>query len=174
MDDDAAADNPDMTEVVALLGKIADDPYQYETHVAYISLLRKIGASDDLREARQFFHSIFPFSEGMFCHWTVLNWIELWVQWLEDEEKSATSSDDLLGVLNLYEQAQQDYLCTNSRRPLTHSIAINIWSRYLDFVEGHVGALATAMGIDVDQVLDLSFKKAIAGSQYHIPEVHCP
>lgn len=66
MDNDAATDNPDMTEVVALLGKIADDPYQYETHVAYISLLRKIGAGDDLREARQFFHSIFPFSEGMF------------------------------------------------------------------------------------------------------------
>lgn len=66
MDDDAAVDNPDMIEVVALLGKIADDPYQYETHVAYISLLRKIGAGDDLREARQFFHSIFPFSEGAF------------------------------------------------------------------------------------------------------------
>lgn len=103
----------------------------------------------------------------------MLNCIELWVQWLEDEDKSATSSDDLLNVLNLYEQAQQDYLCTNFRRPWTHSIAINIWSRYLDFVERHVGALATAMGIDVDQVLDLSFKKAIAGSQYHIPEVHC-
>jgi hypothetical protein len=66
MDDNAPADNPDTIEVGALLGKIADDPYQYETQVACISLLRKIGAGDDLREARQFFHSIFPFSEGIF------------------------------------------------------------------------------------------------------------
>jgi hypothetical protein len=57
-------DNLDAVHVASLLGKVADDPYQYETHVAYIALLRKIGATDDLLQARQFFHSIFPFSEG--------------------------------------------------------------------------------------------------------------
>jgi len=59
-------DNPDIIESANLLDKIAENPYEYENHVAYISLLRKIGATDDLRQAREIFHSFFPFSEGIF------------------------------------------------------------------------------------------------------------
>jgi hypothetical protein len=63
-------DNLEMAEAAKLLEKIAENPYEYETHTAYIALLRQAGATDDLRQAREVFHSFFPFSEGSheFCN----------------------------------------------------------------------------------------------------------
>jgi len=65
MEDIRPSENAEALEVASLLGKIADNPYQYEVHVAYIAVLRKGGATDDLHQARLFFHSCFPFSEGI-------------------------------------------------------------------------------------------------------------
>lgn len=51
-------------------------------------------------------------------------------------------------------------------------IALNIWSRYLDFIEKHAHVLATGLGTETPQFLDMCYKKAIAATQYHIPEVY--
>jgi hypothetical protein len=56
---------PEAAEAVSLLEKIAANPYDYNSHVAYITLLRKLGIGEDLRQAREVFHSFFPLSEGM-------------------------------------------------------------------------------------------------------------
>jgi squamous cell carcinoma antigen recognized by T-cells 3 len=58
-------DNQEMVEAIKLLEKIAENPYEYEAHTEYITILRKNGAADDLRQAREVFHSFFPFSEGI-------------------------------------------------------------------------------------------------------------
>jgi hypothetical protein len=57
-------ESPEILELATLLEKIAENPYEYDNHVAYINLLRKIGDAEDLRQAREIFHSLYPFSEG--------------------------------------------------------------------------------------------------------------
>jgi hypothetical protein len=57
-------ESPEILELAILLEKIAENPYEYDNHVAYINLLRKIGDAEDLRQAREIFHSLYPFSEG--------------------------------------------------------------------------------------------------------------
>lgn len=52
--------------------------------------------------------------------------------------------------------------------------AINIWIRYLKFSEKYAEILAKPLDLDADQFLDLYFKKAIAATQYHIPDVILP
>lgn len=39
--------------------------YQYEVHVQYIQTLRQSALFDELKEAREMMHSIFPLSEGI-------------------------------------------------------------------------------------------------------------
>lgn len=50
-------------------------------------------------------------------------------------------------------------------------LAINIWSRYLDFVEKNNQTIAEVLEVEPLRFLDMCFKKAIAATQYHIPEV---
>jgi len=61
-----ADDVPESTEALTLLEKIAANPYEYDNHITYIRLLRRSGNGEDLRQAREVFHSFFPLSEGIF------------------------------------------------------------------------------------------------------------
>lgn len=116
MEEMAVENSPDIVESMNLLEKIAEDPYGYENHIAYISLLRKIGARDELRQAREVFHSFFPFSEGTVRpNWAasrLMFLIDLWLQWLEDEELAADNEEAVRAILDLYDHAVSDYLCT--------------------------------------------------------------
>jgi hypothetical protein len=75
MEDVSAENTPEMMEAANLLEKIADNPYEYENHLAYITLLRKLGATEDLHQARQVFHSLYPFSEGISSAPLLFYWI---------------------------------------------------------------------------------------------------
>jgi hypothetical protein len=113
----ASEDSPEILESANLLEKIVSNPYDYDSHVAYITLQRKLGNSEDLRQARQVFHSFFPLSEGTFatCNFLDINGLsdrlELWLQWLDDEEPAADSDDSVNAIFDLYELAVSDYLC---------------------------------------------------------------
>ena len=111
MEDVTSNANPDLNELAQLLEKIAQNPYDYETHVAYVSLLRRMGETSDLRQAREVFHEFFPLSEGIIFR-KRSTYVDLWMQWLEDEEQ-ATASDAhaLQDLLELHERATRDYLC---------------------------------------------------------------
>ena len=37
--------------------------------------------------------------------------IDLWLQWLDDEEQAANTNDSLNSILALYDLAVSDYLC---------------------------------------------------------------
>ena len=65
MEEGPSNDNLEMLELANLLEKIAENPYEYDTHVVYINLLRDIGDTEYLRQAREVFHSLYPFSEGI-------------------------------------------------------------------------------------------------------------
>lgn len=117
-------DAPEAVEAVSLLEKIAANPYDYNSHVAYITLLRKLGIGEDLRQAREVFHSFFPLSEGILPTCCLLYLasalkvslltvllIDLWLQWLDDEEQAANTNDSVNSILALYDLAVSDYLC---------------------------------------------------------------
>lgn len=65
MEDVASNDTPELVKSAQLLEKIAQNPYDYDTHVAYISLLRGLGVGSELRQAREVFNEFFPLSEGI-------------------------------------------------------------------------------------------------------------
>lgn len=65
MEDLSSYESPETLELASLLEKIAGNPYEYDNHVAYITLLRKTGDAEDLHQAREVFHSLYPFSEGI-------------------------------------------------------------------------------------------------------------
>ena len=58
-------EGPDAVELTRLLEKILENPYEYVSHVAYITMLQKHGHSEDLRDARLTLHSFYPLSEGI-------------------------------------------------------------------------------------------------------------
>jgi len=68
MEDVSSDDNPGMEEAANLLEKIAQNPYEYDAHIQYITKLRELGASEELRQGRQLLHSFFPLSEGNWIH----------------------------------------------------------------------------------------------------------
>jgi hypothetical protein len=64
MEDIEMGEDSDVNKIATLLEKIADNPYEYDSHVAYIALLRTLEDKEEVRSARAMFHSVFPFSEG--------------------------------------------------------------------------------------------------------------
>ena len=64
MEDVISGEDSEISTIAVLLGKIAENPYDYDSHVAYIRLLRNRGEREELRSAHEVFHAIFPFSEG--------------------------------------------------------------------------------------------------------------
>jgi hypothetical protein len=64
MEDTEMGEDSDANKIATLLEKIADNPYEYDSHVAYIAFLRTLEDKEEVRSAREIFHSVFPFSEG--------------------------------------------------------------------------------------------------------------
>jgi hypothetical protein len=49
------------------------------------------------------------------CYWglsfSLTALLELWLQWLDDEEQTALTQDNAIAVYELYGRAVQDYIC---------------------------------------------------------------
>ncbi|ORY53253.1 hypothetical protein BCR33DRAFT_711581 [Rhizoclosmatium globosum] len=93
---------------------LSEQPYSFDAHAAYLSVLKQQGLKDELRAARQSMHSLFPFTE------------EMWTEWLNDElsafaETLASVASDPstslliqeqgMDLIALFDLAIQDYLC---------------------------------------------------------------
>jgi hypothetical protein len=76
------------------------EPFNYEAHLSYVDACRKTGRVDKLREARENMNKIFPLPE------------DVWLAWLEDEQRLVSSMKEIESVIQLYERAVKDYLCT--------------------------------------------------------------
>ncbi len=75
------------------------NPYLYDGHLAYVALLRREGYRPKIRSARERMAQCFPLTE------------ELWLAWIQDEEKVATDEEGHVRVVDLYLRATKDYLC---------------------------------------------------------------
>ena len=100
-DDEDEDDDEDANEaeVKALEASLSTNPYDYSSHVTLINKLHTMGELDRLRAARNNMSNLYPLSP------------ELWLAWISDEIKLATTDDQKTEVVKLCERAIQDYVC---------------------------------------------------------------
>ncbi|XP_068988460.1 squamous cell carcinoma antigen recognized by T-cells 3 isoform X2 [Bombus flavifrons] len=108
-------EDADEAEVKALETSLAQNPYDYTSHVALINKLQKMGELERLRTARKNMSTKYPLSS------------ELWLSWMRDEIKLATTPEQKAEVVKLCERAVKDYLC------------VEVWLEYLQFSIGNMG-----------------------------------
>ncbi|KAI8922464.1 hypothetical protein DFJ77DRAFT_25877 [Powellomyces hirtus] len=119
-DDDDANSEMDVTapgelalfpdELKALQQQVASSPYNYESHLKYITELRRAADFQKLRDARQHMSEIFPLSE------------DIWLQWIEDESRLAATVEEKRAIAQLYQKAVVDYL------------SIKLWHSFLSYL----------------------------------------
>lgn len=97
--DDNDDDDAEETEVKSLEASLTKNPYDYAGHVALINKLQKMGELDRLRVARENMSTVYPLSP------------ELWLSWIRDEIKLATTTEEKSEVVKLCERAVKDYVC---------------------------------------------------------------
>ncbi|XP_043252724.1 squamous cell carcinoma antigen recognized by T-cells 3-like isoform X2 [Colletes gigas] len=117
-DDDEENDDEedaDEAEVKVLEACLAQNPYDYASHVAIINKLQRMGELERLRAARENMSSKYPLSP------------ELWLSWIRDEIKLATTPEQRAEIVKLCERAVKDYL------------SVEVWLEYLQFSIGNMG-----------------------------------
>ncbi|XP_076181119.1 spliceosome associated factor 3, U4/U6 recycling protein [Ptiloglossa arizonensis] len=114
-DEDDDEEDADEAEVKLLEASLAQNPYDYASHVALINKLQRMGELERLRAARENMSSKYPLSP------------ELWLSWLHDEIKLATTPEQKAEIVNLCERAVKDYL------------SVEVWLEYLQFSIGNMG-----------------------------------
>lgn len=98
-DEDDDEEDADEAEVRVLETSLAENPYDYASHVALINKLQKMGELERLRVARENMNRKYPLSP------------ELWLSWMRDEIKLATTPEQKAEVIKLCDRAVKDYLC---------------------------------------------------------------
>ncbi|XP_011296923.1 squamous cell carcinoma antigen recognized by T-cells 3 [Fopius arisanus] len=140
-EDDDAEEDADEAEVKRLEAVLVTNPYDYDSHVAVISKLEKMGDLDRLRVARERMSSKYPLSPDM------------WLPWIKDEIKLAVSDDERNAVEKLCERAVKDYL------------SVDVWLEYLQFKIGSMGSDKST----TDKVRQL-FERALTTAGLHVIE----
>ncbi|KAI9365419.1 hypothetical protein DFJ73DRAFT_918708 [Zopfochytrium polystomum] len=112
-------------DLLAVMEEMAENPLAYNAHLKYVSLLKALGQLEELRQARESMHSIFPLSEGnldpSFQFVITRVGVELWLEWIEDEKMAATTDEQKHAILELYARATKDYF------------SVNLWKEYMEY-----------------------------------------
>ncbi|KAL5102982.1 Squamou cell carcinoma antigen recognized by T-cell 3 [Taenia crassiceps] len=103
-------------EVSELTRQLEENPYLYDAQERRITLLRKAGELDRLREAREMMSKYFPLTPKM------------WLQWTEDEASLLTEGDDRGPIYQLFKRALADYQ------------SVDVWLEYCQFSIGGIGS----------------------------------
>ncbi|XP_044264579.1 squamous cell carcinoma antigen recognized by T-cells 3-like [Tribolium madens] len=106
----------------ALERQISDNKYLYNAHEELVNLYRKLGDLKSMRLAYERFHEYFPLTP------------EMWLSWINDERKLATSEGEIKHIFGLFDKAVEDYL------------SVNLWVEYAQYSIG-VSTLETTRGI---------------------------
>lgn len=113
-DDNDDDEDSDEAEVKILEASLAQNPYDYTSHVALIRKLQTMGELERLRAARENMSLKYPLSP------------EIWLSWIRDEIKLAMTAEEKAEVVKLCERAVKDYL------------SVDIWLEYLQFSIGNM------------------------------------
>ena len=89
-EDDFDLNDKELKEIENLKETLAKNPYDYQSYVSLIDLLRRAGELEQLRTIRNNFAKNYPLSS------------ELWLAWISDEKRVATSNDEKQHVEDLF------------------------------------------------------------------------
>ena len=96
-------------EIQKLKQALTEHPYDYNKYGLLIGYLSKAGELDELRNIRNAFAKHFPLSS------------DIWLAWLADESKLASTNEEKASVVGLFEKAVKDY------------VSVDIWLEYCQF-----------------------------------------
>lgn len=136
-------DSKQEAELVALRDIVQSNPYNYQSHLNYITLSRQYTNLDHLRFAREKMSEIYPLTE------------QLWLEWIHDEKLlllATTTEDDHL--IQLFERAINDYLSTA------------IWIEYIQYRIPFFSSLQS-----IEQMRNL-FERALSSCGIHLINGH--
>ncbi|KAI1293586.1 Squamous cell carcinoma antigen recognized by T-cells 3 [Halotydeus destructor] len=118
-DDDSSSgddieDEESKKKVAELRDTLCTNPFDYDSHVKLISLLREMGELADARAAREDMNKKFPLTPS------------LWLEWAGDELQVCFTEEEKDLVKNLYERATKDY------------VSVDVWLDYISFMMGFI------------------------------------
>ncbi|EEB08081.1 RNA-binding protein Prp24 [Schizosaccharomyces japonicus yFS275] len=141
-------------KLTSLKDSISQNPYNYQSHLDYVQLLRgHHDKQNELEAARRNFQQHFPLSEY------------IWMDWLNDKLQSCNGVEDYIDTDKLFSLAVKDYLSTT------------IWSSYMQFkIETNALALEEnntdlLQVFSTKQVCDV-VKLAEQTTRFHFTESH--
>ena len=103
-------------QVQSLKDAILKNPYDYDSYLTLIGLLKKAGEFLDLRSVRKSFAEHYPLSS------------EIWLDWIQDELKVATSPEEKEHIESLFRKAVKDYT------------SVELWLEFCQFSLAQLGA----------------------------------
>ncbi|KAG4305342.1 hypothetical protein PORY_001512 [Pneumocystis oryctolagi] len=139
----------DLEKINTLLDKLMKQPFDYDSHIEYINLFKKHKMKDELKSAREAMQLYFPLTEKM------------WIEWLDDQEDSASTLEDKISLLELYSKSVEDYL------------SINLWKKYMFYVKKQVEIESNDKNSELGKLFNYEFLKnvylqAYSTTKYHI------
>lgn len=140
MDSDESDVDEDLieAEVDRLEKELSENIFQYQLHLDLINNLKKLVDLDRLRSARKRMSEQFPLAPN------------LWMDWLQDEQKIATSTEEKEKIVELFEKAVKDYL------------SVEIWLEYVQF---SIGLYMT----DFEKIRNV-FERSLTAAGLHVPK----
>lgn len=133
-DSDDSSDDKLEQQVKELEVEIVKNVYNYDLHVQIIDAHRKLMNITEMRTAYERFRKCYPLTD------------QLWLDWIRDEVRIASSDTEKDYVLGLFEKAVEDYL------------SVDLWLEYVQYSVGCNSADETRK----------VFEKAITAAGLHV------
>ncbi|KAK0590803.1 hypothetical protein LWI29_031902 [Acer saccharum] len=125
--------------------ELSNNPSNYDTHVQYIKVLRKMSEIEKLRQAREAMNEIFPLTPAM------------WREWARDETCLLNEPGAFLAIEKIYERGVSDYL------------SVPLWCDYLKFVQEKNPSVCECSPDGILKARNL-FERAITAAGLHVAE----
>ncbi|KAF5449935.1 hypothetical protein F2P56_030331 [Juglans regia] len=144
-DSDSEDEAEQNLQLQTLEAELSSNPCNYEAHVQYIRLLRKMGAIEKLRLAREAMSELFPLTPTM------------WQDWARDEASIGTGPEAVHAIEKLYQRGVLDYL------------SVSLWCEYLSFVLKSEEMVRDCSSTDISKARNL-FECALTAAGLHVAE----
>ncbi|XP_041010443.1 squamous cell carcinoma antigen recognized by T-cells 3-like isoform X2 [Juglans microcarpa x Juglans regia] len=144
-DSDSEDDAEQNLQLQTLEAELSCNPSNYEAHVQYIRLLRKMGGIEKLRLAREAMSELFPLTPTM------------WREWAKDEASIDSGPEAVHAIEKLYERGVLDYL------------SVSLWCDYLSFVLKSDEMVCDCSSADISKARNL-FESALTAAGLHVAE----
>ncbi|XP_027353606.1 squamous cell carcinoma antigen recognized by T-cells 3 isoform X2 [Abrus precatorius] len=146
-DSDSEDEAQQNLQLESLETELAANPSNYDAHLQYIKLLRRMGDVDKLARARETMSESFPLSPAM------------WLEWINDELSLNTASrpEAFSRIQKLYERGLFDYL------------SVSLWCDYINFVLEFDPMVHQCSPTGILKARDL-FESALTAAGLHVVE----